>query len=111
MSMFLVDRFGRKGLLLTSTFVCSLSVLTLGAYFYLEENKCLENGPEAYCKDGFRMEIVDSLNWMPIVSNECLQCEWYKSKLMLAGVNCAVHLLPQYWYWTSTMDYDWRAFP
>ena len=111
MSMFLVDRFGRKGLLLTSSLVSSLSVFTLGAYFYLEENKCPENGPEAHCNDGFRMELVDSLNWMPIVSNNGHQCEPYLSKLPFAGVNCALHIFPQCWHWPSTLDHDWRALP
>ena len=67
--MFMVDRFGRKGLLLTSTVVSSLCVFTLGAYFYMDENKCLENEPQVYCKGGFQMELVDNVAWMPVVSN------------------------------------------
>ena len=113
-SMFLVDRFGRKGLLLISTFVSALCLFTLGTYFYLDENKCLENGSMVHCNTGFRMELVDNLKWMPVVRKNCHHGDYFQedlSKLLLAGVNCAIHLHLQYWYWPSTMDYDWRALP
>ena len=68
--MFLVDRFGRKVLLLVSSLVSSLCIFTLGAYFYIDENKCLENGSNFNCNSGFTLELVNSLNWMPVVSNQ-----------------------------------------
>ena len=67
-SMFLVDRFGRKGLILTSTLGSSLCVIALGTYFYIDENKCMESGSEVGCDGGFNMDIVNGLNWIPVVS-------------------------------------------
>ena len=73
MSMFLVDRLGRKGLLFTSTLVGGLCIFALGTFFYIDENKCLENTPRVECNDGFSTELIDSLKWLPVVSTNCRQ--------------------------------------
>ena len=65
----MVDKFGRKGLLFTSTLASGLCVFGLGAFFYIEENRCPENAPRIDCDDGFSTKLVDSLKWMPVVSN------------------------------------------
>ena len=66
--MALVDRFGRKGLLFTSTLASGLCAFCLGTFFYIDENTCMENTLRADCVNSFSMEIVDSLKWMPVVS-------------------------------------------
>ena len=68
-SMCLVDRFGRKGLLITSTLGTGLCVFALGAFFYIDENKCLKNMPTVECNEGFSKELLDSIKWIPVVSN------------------------------------------
>ena len=67
-SISMVDRFGRKGLMFTSTLVSAICVFALGMFFYLDENKCPENHPRLDCDDGFSSELVNSLKWMPVVS-------------------------------------------
>ena len=68
MSMFLVDRMGRKPLLILSTFGSGLSIFALGTFFYFDEKKCL---PNRDCSGGFSQELIDSLKWMPVVSTNC----------------------------------------
>ena len=67
-SISLVDKFGRKGLMFTSTLVSAMCVFALGVFFYIDENTCPENAPREDCDDGFSTELVDSLKWMPVVS-------------------------------------------
>ena len=67
-SMSLVDRFGRKGLLITSTLGAGLCVFALGTFFYIDENKCPENMPTVECNEGFSNELLDSIKWIPVVS-------------------------------------------
>ena len=92
--MVLVDRFGRKVLMLISSLVSSLCIFTLGAYFYIDENRCLENGTNFECNKGFTLDLVNNLNWMPVVSNNSYHLDKVDTycSLTLAGVNCAVHL-------------------
>ena len=70
--MSLVDRFGRKGLLLTSTLGAGLCVFALGAFFYIDENKCPKNMPPVECNEGFSNELLDSIKWIPVVSTTYL---------------------------------------
>ena len=113
MSMSLVDRFGRKGLLITSTLGAGLCVFALGTFFYIDENKCLENGTNSQCNKGFTLDLVNNLNWMPVVSNNSYHLDKFDTycSLTLAGVNCAVHLHLQYRHRPSAMGYHWRDFP
>ena len=67
--MFLVDRLGRKMLLIMSTFGGALSIFALGTFFYIDENKCLNDISIGECNDGFRQELIDSLKWLPVVSS------------------------------------------
>ena len=67
-SISLVDKFGRKGLMFTSTLVSAICVFSLGMFFYIDENMCPENAPRVDCDDGFSTELVNSLKWMPVVS-------------------------------------------
>ena len=48
----IVDKAGRKPLLMFSSTVMSCSLITLGLFFYLNENK----------------HSVDSITWLPLVS-------------------------------------------
>ena len=68
MSMFLVDRMGRKVLLIISTSGSALSIFALGTFFYIDENKCLKSLPNEECTDGFSPDLIESLKWMPVVS-------------------------------------------
>ena len=69
--MFLVEKLGRKVLLITSASGSALSILALGTFFYIQENKCLKNMPNEECNSGFDHELIDSLKWMPVVSAKC----------------------------------------
>ena len=69
-SMFLVDRMGRKGLLIISTSGSAISIFALGTFFYIYENKCPERMPNEECTDGFSPDLIGSLKWMPVVSTK-----------------------------------------
>ena len=43
---FVVDKFGRKPLLALSTFAMSISIITLGIFFYMDENKKCSYRPD-----------------------------------------------------------------
>ena len=61
----LVDRFGRKVLLILSCASTSLSIAALGVYFYLEEKvgECSVN-----CPAGITPELLHELRWLPLAS-------------------------------------------
>ncbi len=62
----MVERLGRRVLLTASAVGMVLSMGGLGAYFYLDENKCTD---AAVCNDGIiSQEKLDSLSWLPLVS-------------------------------------------
>nr|XP_023013384.1 facilitated trehalose transporter Tret1-like [Leptinotarsa decemlineata] len=52
-TFFIVDRFGKRKLMITSTAGCALSVFMLSLHFYLKD---------------FHVGIVDKLNWLPITA-------------------------------------------
>ncbi|CAG9854998.1 unnamed protein product [Phyllotreta striolata] len=52
-TFFIVDRFGKRLLMITSTAGCSLSVFLLGAFFYFKD---------------FHVGIVENLDWLPITA-------------------------------------------
>ncbi len=61
----LVDRLGRKILLIASAALMTVSIIALGVYFNLEENICLESE-----NDGcVTQDTLDSISWLPLVSN------------------------------------------
>ena len=62
--MFIVDRYGRRILLIGSAISSALSMFALGTYFYLLENEC-KSGELKKCVDS---ETVSSLGWLPLVS-------------------------------------------
>ncbi len=74
----MVEKFGRKLLLIASALVMSASIVALGTFFYLDENrKCeyvevapgLTTTPEPCNKDGdIDPETVDDLGWLPLTS-------------------------------------------
>ena len=55
-ALVLVERFGRKILLFTSSTICSTSMILLGIYFYLEENMCVEG--DEFCSSGMRSTLL-----------------------------------------------------
>ena len=71
-SVLMVDRFGRRILLIVGNILLTLSHFTLGTYFYLDENKCpteLEAKSENCLTQGhgFDQQLVTSLGWLPLV--------------------------------------------
>ncbi len=62
----LVDRSGRKPLMIASALISSVSVYALGAYFHLEEQRCPDAIPE--CADGTSHDLLRKLSWIPLVS-------------------------------------------
>ena len=58
-SMFLVDRAGRRVLLLLSGFFMAVSLAALGAFFYLKN---------AAATPADQQQLVDSLGWLPLAS-------------------------------------------
>jgi MFS family permease len=65
-AILLVDRFGRRTLLITSSISCGVSLMALGTYFYLDENACADDNP--MCTSSISEELVKKLNWVPLVS-------------------------------------------
>lgn len=53
LAIIVVDRFGKRLLMIISTIGCSLSVLFLGTYFYLKETN---------------PEMLEAIDWLPITS-------------------------------------------
>ena len=60
-AVLVVERLGRKILLILSAFFMCLSISGLGAYFYLDENIKTDQNP-----GGFDPDTVDSLGWLPL---------------------------------------------
>ncbi len=56
-AVLIVERFGRKILLIVSDILMCLSILALGIYFYLEEHP-----------QDFSPKTVSDLGWLPLVS-------------------------------------------
>lgn len=52
--------------MIASAVTASVSVFTLGTYFYLEENICPEIDPS--CSDGTDRDLVKKLAWIPLVT-------------------------------------------
>lgn len=79
-SIFLVERTGRKPLLMVSSAGMSVSILSLGLYFYFDEHQevvcddfstttALPLGDTACVEeDGFSLDMIDSLGWLPLTS-------------------------------------------
>ena len=61
-----VDRFGRKILLILSCASTSISIAALGVYFYLEEKlrACSADCPT----HGITPELLHQLRWLPLAS-------------------------------------------
>ena len=62
----MVDRFGRKILLMLSCASTSLSIAALGVYFYLEEK--LSACPVDCPTNGITPELLHQLRWLPLTS-------------------------------------------
>eukprot|EP00095_Tigriopus_kingsejongensis_P000011 snap_masked-scaffold342_size201858-processed-gene-1.5 protein:Tk00011 transcript:snap_masked-scaffold342_size201858-processed-gene-1.5-mRNA-1 annotation:"nad-dependent protein deacetylase sirtuin-2" len=82
-AVLIVERFGRKILLIISDALMCVSILALGVFFYLDENKTVEcpgEGPgftdsstwaPEECvpyPDGFDPELIKTLGFLPLVS-------------------------------------------
>ncbi|KAJ8954276.1 hypothetical protein NQ314_007137 [Rhamnusium bicolor] len=52
-TFFIVDRFGKRMLMITSTAGCAISVFMLALHFYLKD---------------FHINLVENLNWLPITA-------------------------------------------
>jgi MFS family permease len=65
-AVLLVERFGRKPLLLVSSVLSCISVYTLAIYFYLEENVCPQDDPG--CTSGISEDLLNKLSWIPLVT-------------------------------------------
>ena len=59
--MLIVERLGRKLLLIISASLMCVSILALGIFFYLDENETTDGG-------SIDPEVVTSLGWLPLVS-------------------------------------------
>lgn len=84
LAVLIVEKFGRRILLIFSIFIMCISILALGIYFYLDENKwCAEDNSNMtttmptplgdhsdLCTHGGTIdpETVKSLGWLPLVS-------------------------------------------
>ena len=68
----LVDRFGRKILLILSCASTSVSIATLGIYFYLEEKlsacSAASDCPASATGGGITPELLHQLRWLPLTS-------------------------------------------
>lgn len=76
MALLLVEKFGRRILLVMSALLMCVSLVALGVFFYIENNQeCpqLHNLPinvKASCSGGgqFSPDLVQDLGWLPLVS-------------------------------------------
>ena len=74
----IVDKVGRRPLLMVSAVLMAFGLLGIGAYFDLEENREVDcsqmnaNNNSTDCEDreGIDNDIVDSLFWLPLVSRD-----------------------------------------
>ena len=62
----LVDKLGRKILLVSSAFIMAITLFALGVYFYLKEQDD-DEGREGEDR------VTSSLGWLPLVSTNLLQ--------------------------------------
>ena len=86
-AVFIVERLGRKLLLMFSSIVMSVSIVALGAFFYLDERKeviCDSATVEPFTttlsglssttpdpcvpQDGYSLELMESIGWLPLAS-------------------------------------------
>jgi len=86
-AVFVVDKFGRKPLLAFSSFVMCISIIALGTFFYLDENKRCDTTQtglshplthnktrndyvDELCQPNSNIdrELVSSIGWLPLVS-------------------------------------------
>lgn len=95
-AVFIVDRFGRKILLILSNVFMALPLAALGTYFYMDENRIFcENGTQLFldqniwdlgphqwqdllklfiksvensCHGSIEPDVIDGLGWLPVVS-------------------------------------------
>ncbi|TRY70088.1 hypothetical protein TCAL_05190 [Tigriopus californicus] len=65
-AIFVVERLGRRVLLIFSSIVMAIAICALGVYFLLKENNCDQDNPN--CQDGANENILNSLGWLPLVS-------------------------------------------
>ena len=82
-SIALVERFGRKSLMIFSCFGSCVSIIALGVFFYLDENKTVDCNSSTIAPnslgastfdtcvpnpDGYDPDLIQSLGWLPLVS-------------------------------------------
>src|SRR5690348_8545412 len=71
-SMVLIDKLGRRILLMFSDALMGVSLVALGIFFLLKDNEekdYIKDIPEGSTPDpNFVADVVDSLGWLPLVS-------------------------------------------
>ena len=72
LAVVLVDKLGRKILLISSSIIMCISIVGLGVYFYLDECNDPNIRPDKTdCTD------ISSLGWLPLVTIEIVYYERY----------------------------------
>lgn len=65
-AIFVVERLGRRILLIFSSIVMAIAICALGVYFFLKEGNCDQDHPN--CLNGPNEDVLNSLGWLPLVS-------------------------------------------
>ena len=63
-AVLIVDKLGRKILLISSALIQSLSIICLGVYFWEKEHSCTDLGVE---KDCVTDETLNTIGFLPLV--------------------------------------------
>ena len=77
MTVFVVDKFGRKTLLCISGTIMCISIFSMGTFFYLKENQVSNN--QTIQEPGLSLteNQIKNLAWLPLVSCWMIKCNMY----------------------------------
>ena len=68
-AVLIVDKLGRKILLISSAAVQALSIICLGVYFWEKEHSCTELGLEPTTNDCVTDATLKDIGFLPLVSS------------------------------------------
>merc|ERR1712012_334168 len=64
----IVDRFGRRSLLMVSCAATSVSIASLGTYFYLDERLDTCVSAESCPTYGAEKDVLNNISWLPLTA-------------------------------------------
>ena len=99
MTVFVVDKLGRKTLLCISATIMCISIFTMGTFFYLKENQVPDSNSTTFSLELTQSQVKD-LAWLPLVRETlsrflknvfqtlyyCFRLHWLLTLLVFLGV-------------------------